>query len=177
METKKRELKRIGVFAAVKTLFLVGGVGGLLCGIIQWMILSMVIWSGSRAGLQPGDFIPGLDQALGTGIGFLGVILPAFGAVAGAVGSVLFGFILTGAYNMGARFWGGLEFEIAEPVPADTIPQRAVTVSDTETPLPMIPGESPPVRPAIGNSFGAAPLPRSGDTTESADRPPPPGFE
>ena len=187
METKKRELQRIGVFAAVKKLFLVGGVGGLLIGMIQWLILSVALWSGSRAGLEPGDFIPGLDQALGTGIGILGLMLPAFGAVAGAVGGVVFGFLLSGVYNMGARFWGGLEFDITEPAPEEAMPQRAATDSETETPLPGIPAESPPARPAedsrkgkIGDSFGATPLPRTADKrepTESTDRPPPPGFE
>ncbi len=163
METRQRELKRIGVFAAVKTLFLVGAVGGLLCGLFQWLILSLVLWSGSRAGLQPGDFVPGLDQALGAGIGFLGVMLPMLGAVAGAVGGVVFGFILTVVYNMGAQFWGGLEFEFVEPVPEEAMPPRSVATSDTATPLPGTPGISPPVR--------------TGDETESTDRPPPPGFE
>lgn len=143
----KIEIKRIGLFSAIKTMFVLGGVGGFLLGIIQWMLLMMI----QRAGESMPEGLYGLDQPgmselLDAGIGALGMILPFFGGFAGAVAGVFFAAILGGVYNLAARLWGGLEIDTAElgtsesssaGMPRPTAPGQA-------TPLPR-PGSLPPV--------------------------------
>lgn len=148
----KTEIKRIGIFAAVKTMFVVGGVGGFILGIIQWFFLIML----QRAGeALPGGLYgldqPGIDELLNAGIGALGLILPFFGGFAGAIGGVFFAVILGGVYNIAARLWGGLEIETSEitssPIP--TTPPARPEIPGQATPLPRADAwqQAPPSQP------------------------------
>lgn len=143
----KTEIKRIGIFSAIKTMFLLGGVGGFLMGIVQWMFLLAIQRAGETlpAGLY-GLEQQGLSEVLDAGIGALGIMLPFFGGFAGAVAGVFFAAILCGVYNLAARLWGGLEIEttaqagdgtVAASMPKPVAPGQA-------TPLPR-PGVQPPV--------------------------------
>jgi hypothetical protein len=143
----KLEIKRIGLFSAIKTMFVLGGVGGFLLGIIQWMFLAMI----QRAGeALPGGLYgldqPGVSELLDAGIGALGLILPFFGGFAGAVAGVFFATILGGVYNLAARMWGGLELETADVQMSErmTVPVSRPTAPGEATPLPRS-GSLPPV--------------------------------
>ncbi len=148
----KIELKRIGVFSGVKTLFVLGGVAGFLIGIVEWMVLAMV--SSATGDLSSG--LNGLDQTglsdlVAGSVGALGLFLPLFSAFAGAVGGVLFGTVLIGCYNLVSRVIGGVEVEWSE-VPTQghptMAPSRSVASGGTATPLPNpTPSPMPPPNP------------------------------
>jgi len=160
----KREIKRIGVFSAVKTLFILGGFGGFVVGIIQWAFLGIMLYGARQSGWGAGELIPGLDQIFDTGIGVLGFVLPVFGAIMGAMFGVLYGFLFAGAYNVAARLWGGLEIEVTETVVPRPIAPAAVRPQHTgPTPLP-------------GSAPQPTDTPRRDDATERPP-PPPPSFE
>lgn len=153
----KIELKRIGLFSAIKTMFVLGGVGGFLLGIIQWMMLMMIQRAGETlpSGLSAFDQ-PGLSELLDAGIGALGLILPFFGGFAGAIGGVFFGAIWVGIYNLAARLWGGLEVEAGE--------MGGTNAPPVATPRSLDPGQ-------------ATPLPRSGSLPQSHSTEPRPDSE
>ncbi len=133
----KTEIKRIGLFSAIKTMFVVGGVGGFLLGIIQWMFLLMVQRAGeSLPGGLSGFDQPGMSELLDAGIGALGLILPFFGGFAGAIAGVFFAVILGGVYNVAARLWGGLEIETSE---------ITVTLTPAIPTRPSMPGQATPL--------------------------------
>ena len=48
MERTRYEVRRIGVFSAVKTLFLLGGFTGFLIGLVQWAFVGLIWWAGSN---------------------------------------------------------------------------------------------------------------------------------
>lgn len=143
----KIEIKRIGLFSAIKTMFVLGGVGGFLIGILQWMMLLMIQRAGES---MPADLYglnqPGVSELLDAGIGALGFMLPFFGGFAGAVAGVFFAAILGGVYNLAARLWGGLELETANlEVGAQTTAGMPRPVAPGQaTPLPR-PSSLPPV--------------------------------
>lgn len=151
MANGRWELKRIGVFSAVKTLFLVGTVGGFLCGIIEWMVLSVIFSIGATgpfgALLQDET---GMGQMMSTGMGVMAILLPIFGGFAGAVSGVIFGFLMAGIYNTGARMWGGLELEwnpqAAASAPAS--PSYGAPAAQATPPQPGPKPEPPPERPS-----------------------------
>jgi len=158
---QKIEIKRIGLFSAIKTMFLLGGVGGFLLGIIQWMLLLMIQRAGeSLPGGLSGFDQPGMSELLDAGIGALGLALPFFGGFAGAVAGVFFATILGGIYNIAARLWGGLEVEASEVGVAES-----VTAS---MPRPSAPGQVTPLPHLGGQPPVVAPEPRS----DSERRPP-----
>jgi hypothetical protein len=147
----KIELKRIGVFSGVKTLFVLGGVAGFLIGLMEWMLLAMI--SGATGDLSSG--LNGLDQTglsdlIAGGIGALGLFLPLFSAFAGAVGGVVFGTILIGCYNVISRVIGGVEVEWSEvetQAHASFAPSRSSSPG-AATPLPSsMPSPTPPTTP------------------------------
>jgi len=116
MTTGKHELKRIGVFSLVKTLFLVGGISGFVIGVLEWILIGLIFWVSRNAPIDPGLFDQsGMGDLVGAGIGAMGFFLPIIGAIGGAVGGVVFGFILGAVYNLSARLWGGIELEWGEP--------------------------------------------------------------
>ncbi|MEW5702344.1 MAG: hypothetical protein AB1792_08965 [Candidatus Zixiibacteriota bacterium] len=138
MTATKYEVKRIGVFSLVKTLFLVGGISGFVIGIIEWILIGLIFWATQNAPIDPGLFDQsGMGDLLGAGIGFLGFLLPIFGGIAGAVGGVLFGFVLALTYNLSARLWGGIELDLAASTGvASTAPAPIAPLSGTVTRLP-----------------------------------------
>lgn len=155
------EIKRIGLFSAIKTMFVVGGVGGFLLGIMQWMLLLMIQRAGESlpAGLSGFDQ-PGMTELLDAGIGALGLALPFFGGFAGAVIGVVFAIVLGGVYNIAARLWGGLEVESGELGMADS--------STSSIPRPSAPGQVTPLpRPGLQQ-----PVVTSDPRSDSERRPP-----
>jgi hypothetical protein len=134
----KTEVKRIGIFSAVKTMFLVGGVAGFLMGLLQWFFLMMLQRAGDALpGGMYGFDQPGMSELLDAGIGALGLILPFFGGFAGAIGGVFMAVILGGVYNIAARLWGGLEVETREvESPAAPVSLAHPSAPGQATPLP-----------------------------------------
>lgn len=158
---QKIEIKRIGLFSAIKTMFVLGGVGGFLLGIIQWMMLLMIQRAGeSLPGGLSGFDQPGLSELLDAGIGALGLALPFFGGFAGAVAGVFFAAILGGIYNIAARLWGGLEVEAGE--------LGVTNASTSSIPRPSAPGQVTPLPRHGAQPPVVAPEPRS----DSERRPP-----
>lgn len=157
----KIEIKRIGLFSAIKTMFVLGGVGGFLLGILQWMMLLVIQRAGES---MPADLYglnqPGVSELLDAGIGALGFMLPFFGGFAGAVAGVFFVAILGGVYNLAARLWGGLELETANlEVGAQT---------NAGMPRPVAPGQATPLPRPSSLPPVVTPEPRS----DSERRPP-----
>lgn len=158
---QKVEIKRIGLFSAIKTMFVLGGVGGFLLGIVQWMLLLLIQRAGeSLPGGLSGFDQPGMSELLDAGIGVLGLALPMFGGFAGAVLGVVFAGILGGFYNIAARLWGGLEIEAGEV--------GTVQSSTASMPRPSSPGQVTPLPRAGVQPPVVTPEPRS----DSERRPP-----
>lgn len=143
MDKPRYEIRRIGVFSATKTLFLLGGFTGFLLGLVQWAFLGL-IWSVSRdlpAGLDL-QGRAGFDDLLGGAIGAVSMFLPIMGGFMGAIGGAIMGFLLSWLYNLSVRFWGGLELEwetiqtVMSVVPTPRAPGE-------QTPLPQIRSASP----------------------------------
>jgi hypothetical protein len=119
MDKFKYEIRRIGVFSVVKTLFLLGGFSGFALGFVHWVLLRMIWWVGINTPVEPGLFSqPEAEELLGDLVGAVGILFPLFGALAGAAFGVVAGFLLTGLYNLGARIWGGLELELKAASPS-----------------------------------------------------------
>lgn len=161
----KIEIKRIGLFSAVKTMFVLGGIGGFLLGIILWMMLLMLQRAGES---MPADLYglnqPGVSELLDAGIGALGFMLPFFGGFAGAVAGFFFAAILGGVYNLAARLWGGLEIETAD--------LEANAQTNTGMPRPVAPGQATPLpRP------GALPPVVTPEPRPDSERRPPAMYE
>lgn len=161
----KIEIKRVGLFSAVKTMFILGGVGGFLLGIVQWLMLLMI----QRAGeTMPGGLYgldqPGLSELLDAGIGAMAIVLPLFGGFGGAIAGVFGAAILGGFYNVAARLWGGLEVEAKEVSPDSVVMPNM--------PRPIEPGRSTPLpRP------GTIPPVITNEPRTDSDRRPPPIYE
>ncbi|GAB4326237.1 MAG: hypothetical protein Kow0074_20570 [Candidatus Zixiibacteriota bacterium] len=138
--TKPRyELKRIGLFSAIKTMFLLGGFGGFLLGMVQWAAL-WVMYGVIRnvpetAGLPQALELEMLLGAIG---GAGGIFFPLSGGFVGSIVGVVGAFLLGGLYNTAARIWGGLEFEWDEVRTANvvTAPIPAPARAGEPTPLP-----------------------------------------
>lgn len=157
----KIEIKRIGLFSAIKTMFVLGGVGGFLLGILQWMMLLVIQRAGES---MPADLYglnqPGVSELLDAGIGALGFMLPFFGGFAGAVAGVFFAAILGGVYNLAARLWGGLELETAN--------LEVIAQTNAGMPRPIAPGQATPLPRPSSLPPVVTPEPRS----DSERRPP-----
>lgn len=152
MTQPRYELKRIGLFSAIKTMFLLGGFGGFLLGMVQWAAL-WVMYGVIRnlpetAGL-PQAFE--LELLLGSIGGAGGIFFPLSGGFVGSIAGVVAAFLLGGLYNIAARIWGGLEFEWDEvkATAAVTTPIQAPVRAGEPTPLPgtMPASEPPPPEP------------------------------
>ena len=162
----KIELKRIGIFSGVKTLFVLGGVGGFLIGIVEWMLLAMV--TSATGDLSSG--LNGLDQTglsdlVAGSVGALGLFLPLFSAFAGAIGGVVFGTVLIGCYNLVSRVIGGVEVEWSEvetQTHSTIAASRSALSRDAATPLPTAP---------------PAPMPPSAPPKSEPERRPPMMYE
>lgn len=145
------ELKRIGIFSAVKTMFVLGGVSGFLLGIVQWLLLMFV----QQATMSMPSELSGFEQEafaelLGAGMGALGLLLPLFGGFIGAIGGIFFGAILGMVYNLSARLWGGLEYEHEEVRPSAAAVILPSSPSRGEpTPLPTVGAAASPPRPEL----------------------------
>lgn len=164
MDKTKYEIKRVGVFSAAKTCFLMGGFSGFLTGLFYWLIFRMIWWAGMNSPLRSGLLDqPGMEDALSGLVGFAGLILPFFGAIGGAVSGVVGAVLLTAVYNLGARIWGGLEMELVATAPA----------AKTVLLAPARPGEATPL-PGGGSTpepFRPPPLPPKNNDNEPPDRP------
>lgn len=162
MEKAKYEIKRIGVFSAVKTYFLLGGFAGFLLGLVQWAFLRSIWWAIVDSQFQSGIVDqPAVAEALNGFMGVAGLILPFFDAILGAVLGVVGAFMLSAMYNLGARIWGGLEFELA---PTSTAAQTVLLA-------PARPGEATPLPGTVSPSEPAPPPPPRRDDNEPPDRP------
>lgn len=160
MEKTKYEIKRVGVFSAAKTFFLIGGFSGFLTGLFYWFIFRMIWWAGMNSPLQSGIMDqPGVADAVSGFVGFAGLILPLFGAIGGAVSGVVGSVLLTAIYNLGARIWGGLELELASTAP----------VAKPVLMAPARPGEATPLPGSGAPPVPAPPSPRNDN--EPPDRP------
>jgi hypothetical protein len=156
------EVKRIGVFSVVKTLFLLGGFSGFVFGLLEWGMVNFIWWAGQNAPVQPGLFgQPGAEELLGDAIGVVGIILPFIGAIGGAVSGVIGGFVLTGLYNLGARIWGGFEVQLES---SSSAPDQALPLG------PSRPGEATPL-PGEGPAGPAEPSPPKRDDNGPPSRP------
>ena len=152
MEKTKYEIKRVAVFSAVKTCFLIGGFSGFVMGFLQWAFLRMIWWAGMNAPMQSGLLDqPDVADMLNGMVGAAGLILPFFGAMGGAIIGVIGAVLFSAIYNLGARIWGGLELELAATVQS----AKPVLLA------PARPGE-------------ATPLPGAGGAPEAVPPPPPP---
>ena len=160
MERTRYEVRRIGVFSAVKTLFLLGGFTGFLIGLVQWAFVGLIWWAGSN--LSAGIDLQGqsaLGDLLGGAIESIAMFFPILGGFMGAVGGAVLGFFLALVYNLSVRFWGGLEFEWEEVQPV-SVPVPLPHTSGEQTPLPVMravatppaPLPSADVEPATGES-------------------------
>ena len=153
MEKTKHEVKRIAVFSAVKTLFLLGGCSGFLLGLAHWVLLRAVWRAGLNAVLQPGLLDqPEIEDMLGGVVGAAGLIFPFIGAMVGAVTGVVAAIVLSIVYNFGARLWGGLELDLAASTPMTKPVLLSPTRPGEATPLPGGPAtretSSPPTVPS-----------------------------
>jgi hypothetical protein len=163
MEKTKYEVKRVAVFSAVKTFFLLGGFAGFFMGFMQWVLLRLIWSAGVNAPLQSGLFdLPEFADTLGGIVGAAGLILPFLGAMGGAVTGAVGALLLSAVYNTGARIWGGLELElsttvqIAKPVllaparPGEVtpLPGGPSTPESSPSPAPMRDHNAPPDRPS-----------------------------
>ena len=160
MEKTKYEVKRVAVFSAVKTLFLLGGFSGFVLGLLQWVVLRMIWWVGLNAPFQPGLLDqPEVQDMFGEIVGTAGLILPFAGAMAGAVVGVVAAILLSAVYNLGARIWGGLELHLTTTAPAS----KAVLLS------PARPGEATPLPGGVVSRESGTPSP---DTRRDDNEPP-----
>ena len=165
MAHPRYELKRIGLFSAVKTMFLLGGFGGFVLGILQWALFGFMFWAMQNAPVD--TFAPyGLQTEMlsGTLGGMAGIFFPITGGMFGAISGVLAAFLLGGLYNLAARVWGGLTFEASEivSVSSQTVVPVPTTPAGTVTPLPS---QQPPPPPP-------APEPPRRDDDDDNDEPP-----
>jgi hypothetical protein len=155
------EIKRIGLFSAIKTLFLLGGFSGFVLGLLQWGLVNFIWWAGQNAPIQPGLFgQPGAEELLGEALGAVGIIFPFFGAIGGAMCGVIGGFLLTGLYNLAARIWGGLELQLE----SSSAPQPTLPLGPTR------PGEATPL-PSEGQAKPAEATPPKRDDNSPPSRP------
>ena len=152
MDKTRFEVRRIAVFSAVKTLFLLGGFTGFLMGLVQWAFMGLIFWAQSNL---PSGFDlqrqSGLEDMLGGAIGTISMFFPVVGAFTGAVGGAILGFFLALVYNLGVRFWGGLEFEW-EAVEAVTQARPIPRAPGEQTPLPITRAVPQPPRPQESDS-------------------------
>jgi hypothetical protein len=142
------EIKRVGLFSAVKAGFLIGAIGGFLLGLVGALFGLMALDSIAQMGVDPDSFAE-VFEFVSAGMLLFFPLTTAFG---GAVAGIIGGFLGAAIYNTGARFWGGLEVELTDPGQA---PSRQTTAarrppSETEptsaAPLPL--GAIVPPKPA-----------------------------
>lgn len=184
MTQPRYELKRIGLFSAIKTLFLLGGLGGFLLGLVQWAALWVmygVIRGMPETGAFPRAFE--LEMLLGSIGGAGGIIFPVSGGFIGSIVGVIAAVLLGGLYNLAARMWGGLEFEWEE-VKSSTVamaPVQAPAKPGEATPLPSAaqsvdpPGATGPSQPDAESE--TRPDDDDDDNGESYKRPSSPRYE
>ncbi len=144
MDKPRYEIRRIGVFSATKTLFLLGGFSGFLLGLVQWAFMGL-IWSVTRD-LPAGLDLQGrsaLSDFMGDAMVNLAMFFPIFGGFMGAIGGAIMGFFLSWLYNLSVRFWGGLELEW-ETVQATVAVVPTSHAPGEQTPLPVMRVPSPP---------------------------------
>ena len=152
MEKTRYEVRRVGVFSAVKTLFLLGGFTGFLMGLVQWAFMGLIWWAGRNL---PSGFDlqgqSGLEDMLGGAIGTIAMFFPIMGAFMGAICGAVLGFFLALIYNLSVRFWGGLEleWELVQSV-SPTVPLPRA--SGEQTPLPITRAVPPPSAPPAPES-------------------------
>ena len=163
MEKTRYEMKRVAIFSAVKTFFLLGGFAGFVMGFMHWAMLRLIWWAGVNAPFQSGILgQPEVADMLGGIVGAAGLILPFLGAMGGAVTGAVGAMLLAAVYNTGARIWGGLELELsptsqaakpvlltpARPGEATPLPTSASTPEASPSPTPVPDRNAPPDRPS-----------------------------
>ncbi len=146
MTQPRYELKRIGLFSAIKTLFLLGGLGGFLLGLVQWAAL-WVMYGVIRGMPETAGFPQAfqLELLLGSIGGAGGILFPISGGFIGSIVGVIAAVLLGGLYNIAARMWGGLEFEWEEV--------KSSTAAMAPVQAPAKPGEATPL-PSSAQSGG-----------------------
>ena len=133
----KYEMKRVGIFSVIKIAFILGGAAGFLGGLFAGMIFAAIGSMFSSMGLPPEmSEIGGLAGGMGLAMVF---ILPFVYGFIGAVFAAIYGAIGGGLYNLAARMFGGLEWEMA-PVegagrPA-AVPPQPPPPADHSKPVP-----------------------------------------
>jgi hypothetical protein len=159
MDKTKYEVKRVAVFSAAKTFFLIGGFTGFLMGFVHWAFLRMLWWAGTNSPLQSGLLDqPEVAEMLGGIVGAAGLILPFVGAMGGAVIGAVAAILLSAIYNLGSRVWGGLEVELA-------------ATAQTAKPVLMAPARPGEATPLPGSSPETMPPPPKRDDNEPPARP------
>jgi hypothetical protein len=118
------EIRRIDVWSCVKIAFILFGVIGLIFGIFYAMMLSMV---GGILSQMGGEF-----QSLG-GLftGALGIFMVFFLAIFYAVMGAIITAIMAWIYNLLARGFGGVKFDLAEEkLKGEISPQKSDSESE-----------------------------------------------
>jgi len=147
MERTRYEVRRISVFSAVKTLFLLGGFTGFLMGLVQWAFMELIWWAGSS--LTAGIDLQGqsaLEDMLGGAIQSISMFFPILGGFMGAVGGAILGLFLAMIYNLSVRFWGGLELEW-EMIHSPAVVAPLQGTPGEQTPLPVMRADATPPAP------------------------------
>ncbi len=141
----KYELKRIGIWSAVKITFILSLIMGFIFGIFYALLIFML--TSLPMAMMQDDQMAAL-QNFGAAAA---VILPFFMAFFMAIINTIFTVIGIAAYNLVARMTGGVEWELAEVAaqPAVTAPPAAWQPVPQQTMAPETPpkSENPPHSP------------------------------
>jgi hypothetical protein len=167
------ELRSIGIWSLIRVSFFFNLVVGFLMGLIYVPIFLLISALGQ---MGPSHWGGGLyAPEMGPWV----LWLPIIGAILTAIFHTLFGVILTIAYNIIARLFGGLELNLnlVERASAAAPAGRpmAAYASDTPSgppppPPPPPPGMRPPERPPSGPGAGAPPpRPEPGASEDNED--------
>ncbi|MFH2054861.1 MAG: DUF3566 domain-containing protein [bacterium] len=139
----KLELKRIGVWSAIKVTFLLSLVIGFAVGILYALLIMMMM--AIPMSQMPDDF-PGISGMFvgGVMLVILPILMSIFMAIVNTVGAALAALI----YNLVVKMIGGLELEFAE---VKAVVMQPVARTATPPP-PYEPPQPPPPRDPEGPS-------------------------
>jgi len=122
----KYELKRIGIWSAIKIGFLIWGLLGFLFGIYMALMMPVLITMLGSLGTFPGD----LDAVTPVALIFLPFMYSFMSAVVGSILSA----IVAGFYNLISRLMGGIEVDLEGDTihPLSISEERQQQVQDDE---------------------------------------------
>lgn len=130
----KFELKRIGVWSAIKVAFLLSLVLGFAMGILYALMIMMFLAAPMS---QMPDDIPAMSGVFFGGI--MLIFMPIFTAIFAAIFNTIAAALGAVIYNFVVRMIGGVEFEMSEV--------KAVTVQPVAVAPPPPPPPTPPYQP------------------------------